>query len=114
MFLAAKVEEIVAPSAMNFLYCADSSYTEAGVLQAEKYTLKTLEWNMKYAAKKFMKVQFSFHPCHVALTEMDGLRLARTYACGPLSDGRRSRKSIWQKSFLRSRRSFGFNAGSLH
>ena len=111
MFLAAKVEEIVAPSAMNFLYCADSSYTEADILQAEKYTLKTLEWNMKYAAKKFMKVQFSSHPCHVALTEMDGLRLARTYACGPLSDGRRSRKSIWQKNFLHSRRSFGFNAG---
>ncbi len=48
MFLAAKVEEIVAPSAMNFLYCADSSYTEAEILQAEKYILKTLEWNMGY------------------------------------------------------------------
>ncbi|KAF8480251.1 cyclin-like protein [Russula ochroleuca] len=46
MFLAAKVEEIVAPSAINFLYCADSSYTEAEILQAEKYILKTLEWNM--------------------------------------------------------------------
>ncbi|KAI9508085.1 cyclin-like protein [Russula earlei] len=48
MFLAAKVEEIVAPSAMNFLYCADSSYTEQEILQAEKYILKTLEWNMGY------------------------------------------------------------------
>ena len=48
MFLAAKVEEIVAPSAVNFLYCADSSYTEAEILQAEKYVLKTLEWNMGY------------------------------------------------------------------
>jgi G2/mitotic-specific cyclin 1/2 len=48
MFLAAKVEEIVAPSATNFLYCADSSYTEAEILQAEKYILKTLEWNMGY------------------------------------------------------------------
>ncbi|KAF8273709.1 cyclin-like protein [Lactarius quietus] len=48
MFLAAKVEEIVAPSAVNFLYCADSSYTEAEILQAEKYILKTLEWNMGY------------------------------------------------------------------
>ncbi|KAH9962188.1 cyclin-like protein [Russula dissimulans] len=48
MFLAAKVEEIVAPSAMNFLYCADSSYTEAEILQAEKYILKTVEWNMNY------------------------------------------------------------------
>ena len=41
---------------------------------------------------------------------MDGLRLARTYARGPLSDGRRTRKSIWQKNFLRSRRSFGLSA----
>ncbi|KAI9459180.1 cyclin-like protein [Lactarius psammicola] len=48
MFLAAKVEEIVAPSAVNFLYCADSSYTEAEILQAEKYILKTIEWNMGY------------------------------------------------------------------
>jgi G2/mitotic-specific cyclin 2 len=48
MFLAAKVEEIVAPSAMNFFYCADSSYTEAEILQAEKYILKTLEWSMNY------------------------------------------------------------------
>ncbi|KAH9977486.1 hypothetical protein BJV77DRAFT_1074117 [Russula vinacea] len=46
MFLAAKVEEIVVPSAINFLYCADSSYTEAKILQAEKYILKMLEWNM--------------------------------------------------------------------
>jgi hypothetical protein len=48
MFLAAKEEEIVAPSAMNFLHCADSSYTEAEILQARKYILKTLEWNMNY------------------------------------------------------------------
>jgi hypothetical protein len=37
----------------------------------------------KYAAKKSMKVQCSSHPCHVTLTEMDGLRLACTYARGP-------------------------------
>jgi G2/mitotic-specific cyclin 1/2 len=48
MFLAAKMKEIVAPSAVNFLYCADSSYTEAVILQAEKYIFKTLEWNMGY------------------------------------------------------------------
>ena len=48
LFIAAKVEEIVAPSAQNFLYCADSSYTEAEILQAERYVLKTLEWNMSY------------------------------------------------------------------
>jgi len=38
-----KVEEIVAPSAMNFLYCADSLYTEGEILQAEKYIIKTLK-----------------------------------------------------------------------
>jgi hypothetical protein len=48
MFVAAKVEEIVAPSAANFLYCADSSYTEVEILQAEKYILKTLDWNLSY------------------------------------------------------------------
>ena len=74
MFLAAKVEEIVAPSAINFLYCADSSYTEAEILQAEKYILKMLEWNMacrvskadKYnvqartVAKYFLEIECSF------------------------------------------------------
>jgi hypothetical protein len=48
MFLAAKVEENVALSAVNFLYCADSSPTEGKIFQAEKYILKTLEWNMGY------------------------------------------------------------------
>ncbi|KAI0646562.1 A/B/D/E cyclin [Trametes meyenii] len=48
MFIAAKVEEIVAPSASNFLYCADSSYTESEILQAERYVLKTIEWNLSY------------------------------------------------------------------
>ena len=40
--------EVVAPSAANFLYCADSSYTEVEILQAERYVLKTLVWNMSY------------------------------------------------------------------
>ncbi|OSD08765.1 hypothetical protein PYCCODRAFT_1462954 [Trametes coccinea BRFM310] len=48
MFIAAKVEEIVAPSASNFLYCADSSYTEQEILQAERYVLKTIDWNLSY------------------------------------------------------------------
>jgi hypothetical protein len=48
MFIAAKVEEIVAPSAAKFLYCADSFYTEVGILQAQKYILKTLDWNLSY------------------------------------------------------------------
>lgn len=48
MFIAAKFEEIVAPSVMHFLQCADSSYNETEILQAEKYVLKTLGWNMSY------------------------------------------------------------------
>jgi G2/mitotic-specific cyclin 2 len=48
MFIAAKVEEVVAPSASNFLYCADSTYTESEILQAEKYILKTIDWNLSY------------------------------------------------------------------
>ncbi|KAH9835265.1 cyclin-like protein [Rhodofomes roseus] len=48
MFIAAKVEEIVAPSATNFLYCAHSSYNEAEILQAERYVLKTIDWNLGY------------------------------------------------------------------
>ncbi|EJD05387.1 uncharacterized protein FOMMEDRAFT_138869 [Fomitiporia mediterranea MF3/22] len=48
MFVAAKVEETVAPSVTNFVYCADSSYSEQEILQAEKYILKTIDWNMSY------------------------------------------------------------------
>ncbi|KAJ7787177.1 cyclin-like protein [Mycena olivaceomarginata] len=40
MFIAAKFEE--------FQIVADSSYTEAEILQAERYVLKTLDWNMSY------------------------------------------------------------------
>ncbi|PPR02261.1 hypothetical protein CVT24_011610 [Panaeolus cyanescens] len=48
MFIAAKFEEVVAPSVTHFLLCADSSYTENEILQAEKYVLKTLDWNLSY------------------------------------------------------------------
>jgi len=48
LFMAAKFEEIVAPSVSHFLACADSSYTEAEILQAERYVLKTLDWNLSY------------------------------------------------------------------
>ncbi|KAF8886532.1 cyclin-like protein [Infundibulicybe gibba] len=48
MFIAAKFEEIVAPSVTHFLKCADSSYTESEILQAERYVLKTLDWNLSY------------------------------------------------------------------
>ena len=45
MFIAVK---IISPSARNFLYCADSSYSETEILQAERYVLKTLDWNLSY------------------------------------------------------------------
>ncbi|KAG6377902.1 hypothetical protein JVT61DRAFT_14691 [Boletus reticuloceps] len=48
LFVATKVEEIVAPSVSHFLHCADSSYTESKILLAERYVLKTIEWNMSY------------------------------------------------------------------
>jgi hypothetical protein len=48
MFIAAKFEEIVAPSVKHFLRCADASYTESEILQAERYVLKTLDWNLSY------------------------------------------------------------------
>lgn len=48
LFIAAKFEEIVAPSVSHFLACADSSYTESEILQAERYVLKTLDWNLSY------------------------------------------------------------------
>ncbi|RPD57012.1 hypothetical protein L226DRAFT_547172 [Lentinus tigrinus ALCF2SS1-7] len=48
MFIAAKVEEVIAPSASNFLYCAEESYTETEILQAERYVLNTIDWNLSY------------------------------------------------------------------
>jgi G2/mitotic-specific cyclin 2 len=43
MFIAANVEEHVAPYASNLLCCADSTYTESEILQAEKSILKTID-----------------------------------------------------------------------
>ncbi|KAF8189887.1 cyclin-like protein [Mycena galopus ATCC 62051] len=48
MFIAAKFEEVIAPSVLQFQAIADSSYTEAEILQAERYVLKTLDWNLSY------------------------------------------------------------------
>ncbi|KZT10282.1 uncharacterized protein LAESUDRAFT_672989 [Laetiporus sulphureus 93-53] len=48
MFIASKVEEVIAPSVENFLHVADSSYNEAEILQAERYVLKTVDWNLSY------------------------------------------------------------------
>ncbi|KAF9226410.1 hypothetical protein BS17DRAFT_729579 [Gyrodon lividus] len=46
LFISSKVEEIVAPSVSHFLHCADSSYTESEILLAERYVLKTIDWNL--------------------------------------------------------------------
>lgn len=48
LFIAAKTEEIVAPGVGHFLAVADASYTESEILQAERYVLKTLDWNLSY------------------------------------------------------------------
>jgi G2/mitotic-specific cyclin 2 len=49
MFMAAKFEEIMAPSVSDFLHLADSSYNESEILQAERYVLKTIDWNMNFS-----------------------------------------------------------------
>ncbi|KAG1807242.1 cyclin-like protein [Suillus variegatus] len=46
--IASKVGEIVAPSISHFLHCVDSSYTESNILLAERYILKTIDWNLSY------------------------------------------------------------------
>lgn len=46
--IATNTEEIVSPCAANSLYVADSTYTENEILQAERYVLKILEWNLSY------------------------------------------------------------------
>jgi hypothetical protein len=48
MFIASKVEETCSPSVSAFLFCADRSYTKEEILQAERYILKTIEYNMSY------------------------------------------------------------------
>ncbi|TFK20644.1 A/B/D/E cyclin [Coprinopsis marcescibilis] len=48
LFIASKVEEIISPGVGHFLSVADSTYTAAEILQAERYVLKTLDWNLSY------------------------------------------------------------------
>ncbi|QRV80362.1 Cyclin, N-terminal domain [Ceratobasidium sp. AG-Ba] len=48
LFIASKYEEIMAPSVQNFLKVSDSTYTEQEILQAEKYILRTLGWDLSY------------------------------------------------------------------
>ncbi|KAJ1302080.1 hypothetical protein OPQ81_000913 [Rhizoctonia solani] len=48
MFIAAKYEEIMAPSVKHFVECADSAYTEKDILDAEQYVLRVLGWDCSY------------------------------------------------------------------
>lgn len=48
MFIAAKVEEIMAPSVLDLLDRTDGTYTQSEIFMAERYVLKTLDWNLSY------------------------------------------------------------------
>ncbi|CAE6349063.1 unnamed protein product [Rhizoctonia solani] len=48
MFIAAKYEEIMAPSVKHFVECADSAYSEKDILDAEQYVLRVLGWDCSY------------------------------------------------------------------
>ncbi|KAJ3023349.1 UNVERIFIED_CONTAM: G2/mitotic-specific cyclin [Siphonaria sp. JEL0065] len=48
MFIAAKYEEVIAPSIKNFIYMADNGYTEEEIQKAERYVLSVLEFNLQY------------------------------------------------------------------
>jgi hypothetical protein len=47
MFIAAKYEEIIAPSIQNYLYVVEG-YTEAEVIKAERYILQILDYGLHY------------------------------------------------------------------
>ncbi|KAJ3276703.1 G2/mitotic-specific cyclin, partial [Borealophlyctis nickersoniae] len=48
MFIAAKYEEVVAPSVQNFIYVTDGSFTDEEVLRAERYILQVLDFSLQY------------------------------------------------------------------
>lgn len=48
LFIAAKYEEVFSPSVKNYAYFTDGSYTEDEILQAEKYILKILNFDLNY------------------------------------------------------------------
>lgn len=48
MFIAAKYEEVIAPSVKNFIYMADNGYTDEEILRAERYVLQVLDFNLQY------------------------------------------------------------------
>lgn len=48
LFIAAKYEEVFLPSVKNYAYFTDGSYTEEEILEAEKYILTILNFDMNY------------------------------------------------------------------
>lgn len=48
LFIAAKYEEVFSPSVKNYAYFTDGSYTEEEILQAEKYILTVLNFDLNY------------------------------------------------------------------
>lgn len=48
LLIAAKYEEICAPSIKNLVYLCQESCTEKDIQDAEKYILKTINWDLSY------------------------------------------------------------------
>ncbi|KAG7901766.1 hypothetical protein KL935_001726 [Ogataea polymorpha] len=48
LFIAAKYEEVYSPSVKNYAYVTDGGFTEEEILNAEKFILEILQFNMSY------------------------------------------------------------------
>ncbi|KAF0419858.1 A/B/D/E cyclin [Gigaspora margarita] len=48
LFVAAKYEEVIAPSIKNFIYMVNNGYTDDEILKAERYILQTIDFKMNY------------------------------------------------------------------
>lgn len=48
MFIAAKYEEVFAPSISQFVFIADGGYTTEEIVKAERYVLSMLQFNLQY------------------------------------------------------------------
>lgn len=48
LFIAAKYEEVISPSASNFVHMTEGGYDDDELLRAERYVLTTLEFDLSY------------------------------------------------------------------
>jgi len=48
MFIASKYEEVLSPHVTNFRHVADDGFTEGEILQAEKFVLQALDYDLSY------------------------------------------------------------------